>query len=130
MVNRSPRISILIPSLGVQAILRNPLHHSLCIDTPNRTRMTAKSIKVERYARIRIPIAKDVYEVVEPAIVAVSKDRSPLLNLGSPDRCNGSCIEDQRPAFLWAFQWFHYCVTKSDIISWLGALAITGMRGM
>jgi hypothetical protein len=33
--------------------------------------MTAKSMKVERYARINIPIMKDVYEVLEPAIVAV-----------------------------------------------------------
>lgn len=71
MVNRSPRMSTLIPSLGVKAILRSPLHHSLCIDMPKRTRMTANIMNVERYARIRIPKMKEVNEVLEPAIAAI-----------------------------------------------------------
>jgi hypothetical protein len=33
--------------------------------------MTAKSMKVERYARIKIPIMNDVYEVLEPAIAGI-----------------------------------------------------------
>ena len=62
-----------MPSLGVKAILRSPVHHSLCIDMPKRTRITAKIMKVERYARINIPIMKDVYEVLEPVIAKVSR---------------------------------------------------------
>lgn len=33
--------------------------------------MTANIMKVERYARINMPMMKEVYEVLEPAIAAV-----------------------------------------------------------